>query len=412
MKTWNSPCGELTLGCFPYDGADPSHQAWNAADQLLARWFLEGIEEKNAFTQAEPGKNNFLVMNDRYGALRTFFSVLGTRVEGPEDSFCAQKAARENLIQQGFQPQNSDFQSFSDFFQNGPARQIDLACLQIPENLVLFRAQLIMLSQKLPPKTPLVFSALSKYLHKKHLEIIQELVDSVCISRAYGKARLIFGEIRTPVETQDFPFMPVYQKLEQYIPEGFKADFASFFDSPIFLAQVAGLFSARKADAASLLLLKTFFEKTAFQTADFQKPLLDLGCGNGLLSLLLATRFPNSSYILSDDSLLALDSAAAGFQKSALPNSVCCNWNDCAQDLPDESVSQILCNPPFHNGRGQTLALARRMFEQSARLLEPGGRLWLVANRHLGYHVYLKSLFRKVKLQRDEAGFVVLEAQK
>ncbi|MNP23795.1 Ribosomal RNA large subunit methyltransferase G [compost metagenome] len=56
--------------------------------------------------------------------------------------------------------------------------------------------------------------------------------------------------------------------------------------------------------------------------------------------------------------------------------------------------------------------LAWRMFQQAQRALVPGGQLWIVGNRHLGYHAKLKRLFRGVEQVAANPKFVVLKASK
>ncbi|HZJ94727.1 MAG TPA: methyltransferase, partial [Thiopseudomonas sp.] len=53
-----------------------------------------------------------------------------------------------------------------------------------------------------------------------------------------------------------------------------------------------------------------------------------------------------------------------------------------------------------------------RMFRQSHKALKPGGELWIVGNRHLGYHVTLKRMFRRVEQIAAHAKFVVFKATK
>ena len=56
--------------------------------------------------------------------------------------------------------------------------------------------------------------------------------------------------------------------------------------------------------------------------------------------------------------------------------------------------------------------LAWRMFQQARAALVTGGELWIVGNRHLGYHAKLKRLFRGVEQVAATPKFVVLKAIK
>jgi 16S rRNA (guanine1207-N2)-methyltransferase len=52
------------------------------------------------------------------------------------------------------------------------------------------------------------------------------------------------------------------------------------------------------------------------------------------------------------------------------------------------------------------------MFQQARQALASGGELWIVGNRHLGYHVKLKRLFERVEQVAATPKFVVLRARK
>jgi 16S rRNA (guanine1207-N2)-methyltransferase len=44
--------------------------------------------------------------------------------------------------------------------------------------------------------------------------------------------------------------------------------------------------------------------------------------------------------------------------------------------------------------------------------MRPGGEIWVVGNRHLGYHAKLKHLFYNCDIVASNARFVVLRATK
>ena len=79
---------------------------------------------------------------------------------------------------------------------------------------------------------------------------------------------------------------------------------------------------------------------------------------------------------------------------------------------PADSLDVVLCNPPFHQQQVVGDFLAWRMFQQARHALVSGGQLWIVGNRHLGYHAKLKRLFRGVEQVAANPKFVVLKASK
>ena len=50
------------------------------------------------------------------------------------------------------------------------------------------------------------------------------------------------------------------------------------------------------------------------------------------------------------------------------------------------------------------------MFRQSLKVLRPGGELWVIGNRHLGYQKTLKKIFGNSELIATNAKFVILRA--
>ena len=72
----------------------------------------------------------------------------------------------------------------------------------------------------------------------------------------------------------------------------------------------------------------------------------------------------------------------------------------------------VLNNPPFHENHAISDATAWQMFVESRDALQPGGELWVVGNRHLGYHAKLKRLFGNCDIVASNAKFVVLRATK
>jgi 16S rRNA (guanine1207-N2)-methyltransferase len=87
-------------------------------------------------------------------------------------------------------------------------------------------------------------------------------------------------------------------------------------------------------------------------------------------------------------------------------------WQDVAAGVP-ERFDAIVCNPPFHAlGRGDRPDIGRAFIAAAAQALNPGGRLWLVANRHLPYEQALTEGFAEVNIVAQNAGFKIVQATK
>jgi 23S rRNA (guanine1835-N2)-methyltransferase len=77
-----------------------------------------------------------------------------------------------------------------------------------------------------------------------------------------------------------------------------------------------------------------------------------------------------------------------------------------------ESMDVVLNNPPFHSHQAVTDATAWQMFGDARTALRRGGELWVIGNRHLGYHVKLKRIFGNCETVASNAKFVVLRAKR
>ena len=73
----------------------------------------------------------------------------------------------------------------------------------------------------------------------------------------------------------------------------------------------------------------------------------------------------------------------------------------------------IVSNPPFHaHDRGDRPQLGQRFIEVAAQSLRHGGRLLLVANRHLPYEATLAQAFASHRVLAEGGGFKVIEGVK
>jgi len=85
---------------------------------------------------------------------------------------------------------------------------------------------------------------------------------------------------------------------------------------------------------------------------------------------------------------------------------------DCTPRLP-RAYDFIVSNPPFHaQGRADRPDIGRAFIAAAARALVEGGRLLLVANRHLPYEAELATQFGEVRTLAQQHGFKVVEAVK
>lgn len=89
--------------------------------------------------------------------------------------------------------------------------------------------------------------------------------------------------------------------------------------------------------------------------------ILDIGTGNGILSLMIAQRFPDSVIVACDENQRAADAAKRNFQNSSFSNRLNVIHADYNALTPSNAFDMIICNPPFFTSgeHSKTLSSAR-----------------------------------------------------
>jgi 16S rRNA (guanine1207-N2)-methyltransferase len=93
---------------------------------------------------------------------------------------------------------------------------------------------------------------------------------------------------------------------------------------------------------------------------------------------------------MTDSNALALSATRATLQRNQLEAGVFAS--DGLKSV-DGRYDLIISNPPFHAGHRERDDLGAGVFERVKQVLEPGGQLVLVANRHLPWRRWLDDTF-------------------
>lgn len=166
-----------------------------------------------------------------------------------------------------------------------------------------------------------------------------------------------------------------------------------------------GVFAWDRLDIGSALLIDAL-------PADLAGHVADLGAGVGALSVELLRRCPGIRALdVFEAEARALELARANIQALAPDIPIEYHWRDVAAGI-EGHFDAIVMNPPFHTGRAADPGLGQAFIAAAASALVPGGRLLLVANRHLPYEAALGAAFSHVQRIREADGFKVVEARK
>lgn len=374
MPTFLTPFAELDLIRQPEQNNDPL-QAFDAADEYLLRQVAaDGLTEGS----------RVLVLNDAFGALAA--GLAGhARVTSSGDSFLAALALQKNLARNGLA---DDAVSFVPASQT-PAGPFDLVLLRVPKTLALLEEQLIRLHGQLVPGARVIAGAMIKHLPRAAGDLLEKYVGPVQASLAEKKARLLFA---TPVDKA---------AIASPYPSRYKLD-----KPALELVNHANVFCREGLDIGTRAFLPHLPQGLG------RARVADLGCGNGVLAIASALANPDAHYTLVDESFMAVQSAQENWRAALGEREAEFHAADGLAGQPENSLDLVLCNPPFHQQQVVGDFLAWRMFQQARNALVTGGQLWIVGNRHLGYHAKLKRLFRGVEQVAANPKFVVLKASK
>ncbi|MFE0460616.1 methyltransferase [Kitasatospora sp. NPDC058965] len=388
MNSFTTSWGAYRLTRFP---EDPREQlrAWDAADEYLLRR-LAGETEEPAVPVALSG--TVVVLGDRWGALTT--ALAGhTPVVQISDSYLGQRATAANLERNGVPAGAVRLLTTTE----PPPERIDVLLVRVPKSLALLEDQLHRLAPALHPDSVVLAAGMVTEIHTSTLQLFERLVGPTRTSLAVRKARLVFS---TPDPGQARPANP--WPLRYALPDGIGAV------SGRTVTNFAGVFCADRLDIGTRFLLQHLPPTAA---AGGRTRVVDLGCGNGVLGTAVALADPRADLLFVDESHQAVASAEATFRANA-PAGARAEFlaGDALAAVPADSVDLVLNNPPFHSHRATTDAAAWRMFTGARRALRPGGELWVVGNRHLGYHVKLRRLFGNCETVAANPKFVILRA--
>ncbi|UVE17145.1 class I SAM-dependent methyltransferase [Pseudomonas sp. LS44] len=374
MPLFTTPFAQLDLVRQPEQPHEPL-QAFDAADEYL----LTHLHELGLAADAR-----VLVLNDAFGALATTLAP-HAQVTSSGDSHLGHLALQQNLARNGLAWDGVAFVPASAT-ASGP---FDWVLIRVPKTLALLEEQLIRLHGQLAPGARVIAGAMIKHLPRAAGDLLEQYVGPVQASLAVKKARLLLA---TP-EAKAAPRSPYPSRYQ--------------LDKPALqLLNHANVFCRDGLDIGT----RAFLPHLPLNLG--RARVADLGCGNGVLGIACALANPEAQLTLVDESYMAVQSAQENWLAALGEREVDIHAADGLAEQPADSLDVVLCNPPFHQQQVVGDFLAWRMFQQARAALVTGGELWIVGNRHLGYHAKLKRLFRGVEQVAANPKFVVLRARK
>jgi len=363
--------------------------AWDSADEYL----LQYLDENKLLSE----DSSLLIINDGFGGLSIPLNSYQPVVVS--DSYLSMQAIRLNAANNAI---DDDVITVIDslltpesILNVRSAIGKHIVLIKIPKSLAMLEDQLHRIRPLLDTQTVIIATAKTKSVHNSTLALFEKIIGPTTSSRAQKKSRLIFSKFDADLNVADNPYPKSYELPYQ------------LDDVVITVTNHAAVFSQEKLDLGARFFIENIPVDKKYET------IVDLGCGNGVLGLMAAIKNPTAKIIFTDESYMAVESAISNFL-AVFDDSREAEFlqTDCLQGVDDDSVSLVLCNPPFHQNNAINDNVAWQMFSEAKAALEQKGELMVIGNRHLAYHAKLKKLFGNSEVVASNNKFVIVRAVK
>lgn len=370
LTHYNCAFGDFELLRFPLFESSKTQQnlqAWEGADTLL----LEELAKLDLVPDAR-----VLILNDNFGAISCALAKHSPVIQS--DSYLSLTAISNNLTSNHC----NEPEALLPSTESAPGR-FDLVLIKVPKSLAMLEDQLYRLRANIDENTTVIATCMIKSLSKNTRALFEKIIGPSTQSLAAKKARLIHS---TPT--------PEIWQGETKFPRPFKA-------YGMELQCHSNVFAEGRVDPGTHVFLANLTLLPKAET------LIDLACGNGIMGINSALACEAKKAYFCDESFMAIASAADNARQH-LPALEC--KVEAGNAIPESfpKVDLIVCNPPFHQQQTMGTDIALAMFQNAREHLKAGGQLWVIANRHLGYHAPLKKLFGNCDNMAQHSKYVLL----
>jgi len=166
-----------------------------------------------------------------------------------------------------------------------------------------------------------------------------------------------------------------------------------------------GLFAKGLLDPGSELLISTLRSQQGKKAIKFNKPVLDFGCGIGILSAAIRTMAPEVSLTAIDVDAIAICAAERNVPDLDARNSDA--WSAISGS---ERFGLIVSNPPIHTGKSGDFRVLDALLAGAKNRLLFKGALVLVVQRQIPVQKKLEEHFKFVEMLAQTTRFRVWKA--
>ena len=168
----------------------------------------------------------------------------------------------------------------------------------------------------------------------------------------------------------------------------------------------AGVFSKREVDFGSRLLIEAF----ALPGVSGNQPIIDVGCGYGPIGLSLADSYADRIIHMVDVNERAIHLSGENARINKIEN-VKIYESFVFQNVNETEFAAVVSNPPIRAGK----KVVHEILEQSKRVLQDGGELWIVIQKKQGAPsamAKMEDVFGNVEVILKKKGYYILKSKK
>ncbi|WP_425450760.1 class I SAM-dependent methyltransferase [Xylanimonas oleitrophica] len=383
---------------WPQDGSRADGPvAADATDRLL-------LDEARPYLAQAAGPGDVVVVGDRFGALTLGAVALGAREpRAHTDALTSERALAENARAAAGAAVRAAVGTFGvtahDRLEAGLVRGARLVLLQLPRSLAELQEVTELVAREASEDVVVLAGGRVKHMTHAMNDVLGASFGEVRATRARSKSRVLVASRPLPAAraaASSFPVTAALADAELVAAAGLPPG------SRVSVVAHGGVFAGTGLDLGTRALLRTA-DRWPAAPADA----VDLGCGTGLLAVVLALRDPGTRVVATDRSAAAVASARATAQANGVAERVVVLRDDAGQGEEPASADLVLCNPPFHDRAAVSTDAAHRMFAAAGRVLRPGGELWTVYNSVLRYRPALERAVGRTEQVARDARFTV-----
>lgn len=161
---------------------------------------------------------------------------------------------------------------------------------------------------------------------------------------------------------------------------------------------VPGVFNHGSLDLGTALLLEEL------KDSHFDGPVLDFGCGAGVISAFVTLNNKDVEPTALDVNALAIYATKQTFSINGINGKTL--LSDGLAEVKD-TYHAIISNPPFHTGTSTDYSISANFFAGAPKHLTKQGRLLIVANSFLKYQPQLEANFSQVDIPKRNNKFCI-----